>query len=61
MYYYSTSRGHARLSKSDDAPVKNLGDFKTESEALAACKAHYEKAKSAAVRIGRAVPPAVFL
>lgn len=60
LYYYRTAQGLATLSKNDTAPVKFIGKFKTEADALAACKAHYAKAEQSAKNIGVSIPPAVF-
>lgn len=60
MYRYTTNRGKAVLCKGDDFPLKTLGQFRTEAEALAACKAHYEKAKKGAAALGQTVPPAFY-
>lgn len=60
LYRYTTIRGKAVLCKGDDFPLKTIGQFKTEADALAACKAHYEKAKKAAAALGRTVPPAFY-
>lgn len=61
MYRYMTSGGKAVLCRGDDFPLKTIGQFKTEAEALVACKEHYEKAKRGASALGRTVPPAFYV
>lgn len=60
-YYYHTAQGKAALCKGDDKPLKPIGQFKTEREALDVCKAHYLKACAAAVNFNRPVPRALYL
>ena len=59
-YTYHTAQGRAVLCKGDDFPLVKIGTFKTEAEAIAACKAHYTKACKAAVNFGRAIPSVFF-
>ena len=61
LYQYSTFGGKAILNKGDDFPLKKIGEFKTEQEAVIACKRHYEKAKKAAENFGKVIPCFVFL
>jgi hypothetical protein len=60
QYLYSTARGIATLNKGDDYKLVKLGKFKTEAEALAACKKHYVKASKALQNLGKQVPQALF-
>ena len=61
QYYYHTSQGKAVLNKGDDHKLVKIGSFKTEAEAVAACKKHYEKATKALQNLGKSVPQAFFL
>ena len=58
MYLYRTAGGKATLNRGDDSPIKKLGEYKTEKEALDACKKHYAKACKAAANLGKQIPPA---
>lgn len=60
-YFYNTARGKATLQKGDDKPLKQLGVFKTEAEALTACKQHFAQACRAATNLGVKAPTAFFL
>lgn len=60
FYRYTTNQGRAVLCKGDDKPLKRIGDFKTEREALEACRAHYAKAQRAAANLNRSIPPAFY-
>lgn len=61
IYFYHTAQGRAALNKGDSAPIKNLGKFRTEAEAKAACQAHYAKACRMADAAGRDRPTALYL
>ena len=60
QYFYSTVRGEAILNKGDDRPLVRIGKFKTEAEALRACRAHYAKAKKFLETVNKPVPEAFF-
>ena len=60
-YIYHTARGNAVLNKGDGLPLVKIGKFKTESEAVSACKAHYTKACKALENFGKPVPSVSFL
>lgn len=60
FYRYTTNHGRAVLHKGDDKPLKRIGEFKTEREALEACRVHYAKAQRAAANLGRSIPPAFY-
>jgi hypothetical protein len=60
-YTYHTAQGNAVLNKGDDRPLVKIGKFKTEGEALAACKTHYTTACKALENFGKPVPFAFFL
>lgn len=60
-YTYHTAQGNAVLNKGDDFPLVKIGKFKTEAEAIAACKAHYTKACKALENFGKPVPSVLFL
>ena len=60
-YYYHTAQGKAALCKGDDKPLKPIGQFKTEREALEACKAHHVKACTAANKFDRPAPTAFYM
>ena len=49
------------LNRGDDKPLKRIGKFKTEAEAVEACKAHYEKPCRALENLGKEKPQAFFL
>lgn len=61
QYFYHTARGEAVLNKGDDMPLVKIGKFKTEAEALQACKAHYAKAKKFLENMNKPVPQAFFM
>jgi hypothetical protein len=60
-YCYHTAGGKARLNKGDRAKVMDLGSFKGEAAAKAACEAHYAKACRMADAAKRARPTAFYL
>lgn len=55
-YTYYTMQGRAILNKGDDHRLVKIGTFKTEAEALAACRAHYERACKALANLGKPAP-----
>jgi hypothetical protein len=59
-YTYHTAQGKAVLNKGDDFPLVKIGTFKTESEAIAACKAHYAKACKALANFNKPIPSVFF-
>ena len=61
QYFYHTAQGNAVLNKGDDHKLIKIGSFKTEAEALVACRKHYDKACKALVNLGKPVPQAFFL
>lgn len=61
QYIYVTIRGTATLNKGDDYKLIKIGTFKTDAEALAACRKHYEKATIALQNLGKSVPNALFM
>lgn len=61
MYFYTTAQGKAVLNKGDDSKLVKIGTFKTEAEALAACKAHYAKACKTLENFNKPIPQAFFL
>jgi hypothetical protein len=61
QYFYHTARGQAFLNKGDDKKLVRIGKFKTESEALHACKNHYEKACKALTNLNKPIPEAFFM
>ena len=56
QYVYHTAQGKATLNRGDDYPLIILGKFKTEAQALAACKAHYARACKALANLGKPAP-----
>jgi hypothetical protein len=56
IYIYRITRGEAYLNKGDDAPIKKIGKFKTDTEAKQACEKHYEKALKGLLNLGLEVP-----
>lgn len=60
-YFYCTMMGEATVHKGDGQPLGKLGKFKTEKEALAACKAHFAKVCKACDNFGRERPEARFM
>lgn len=61
LYSYHTAQGNAVLHKGDDMPLVKIGKFKTEAEALKACKAHYAKASAFLEKVNKPVPQAFFM
>lgn len=61
QYFYHTAQGKAVLSKGDNHKLVKIGLFKSEAEAVAACKKHYEKASKALSNLGKPVPEAYYL
>jgi hypothetical protein len=59
-YTYHTAQGKAVLCKGDDFPLIKIGAFKTEAEAIAACKAHYTKACKALANFNKPIPSVFF-
>lgn len=59
-YTYHTAQGTAVLNKGDDYPLVKLGKFKTEQQAVDACKAHYTKACKALTNLGKPLPTVFF-
>jgi len=60
-YTYHTARGIAVLNKGDDYPLKKIGTFKSEADAIKACKEHYKKACTALERLGKETPKLSFI
>jgi hypothetical protein len=60
QYFYHTAQGKAILNKGDDYKLVTIGKFKTEAEAIEACKKHYAKACKALANLGKPAP-AMFL
>ncbi len=60
QYFYHTAQGKAVLNKGDDYKLVEIGKFKTEAQALEACKKHYEKARKALQNLNKPVPQAFF-
>lgn len=60
-YFYNTAQGKAVLNKGEDYKLIQIGKFKTEREAIDACKAHYAKACKALENIGKAIPQCLFM
>lgn len=61
QYFYHTAQGKAVLNKGDDKKLVYIGKFKTESEAIKACKNHYEKACKALSNLNKSIPEAFFM
>ena len=59
-YTYHTAQGQAVLNKGDDFPLVKIGKFKTEAQAVDACKAHYNKACKALANFGKPIPTVFF-
>ena len=59
-YIYRTAQGNAVLNKGEDYPLVKLGKFKTEQQAIEACKAHYAKACKALTNLGKPLPAVFF-
>lgn len=60
-YTYHTAQGKAVLNKGDYFPLVKIGTFKTEAEALEACKKHYAKACKALANFNKPIPPVFFV
>ena len=60
IYTYHTAQGTAILNKGDDYPLVKIGKFKTEAQALEACKTHYAKACKALENFGKPLPGVFF-
>jgi hypothetical protein len=61
QYFYYVVRGEATLNKGDDNPLKKIGKFKTDAEAIEACNKHHEKACKALSNFGLDLPEKIFL
>lgn len=61
VYWYHTAGGKAVLNKGDGHQLKVIGKFKSEREAVDACKAHHAKACAMARNFERPEPVAKFL
>ena len=61
LYFYHTAQGNAVLDKGDDMHTVKIGKFKTEAEALKACKAHHAKASAFLEKVNKPVPQAFFM
>lgn len=61
QYFYHTAQGKATLSRADHLPLRALGQFKTEAQALAACQEHHQRATKTAQRFNRPIPTAFYL
>ena len=48
------------LNKGDDYPLVKIGKFKTEAQAIEACKNHYAKACKALENFGKPLPGVFF-
>jgi len=59
-YTYHTAQGNAILNKGDDFPLVKIGKFKTETQAIEACKAHYAKACKALENFSKPIPTVFF-
>jgi hypothetical protein len=59
-YFYSTAQGKAVLNKGDDYPLVQIGQFKTEAQALEACYKHYQKACRALENLNKPIPYVFF-
>ena len=59
-YIYHTAQGNAVLNKGDDFPLVKIGKFKTESEAVDACKKHYIKVCKALTNFNKSIPSVFF-
>lgn len=59
-YTYHTSQGKAVLNKGDDYKLVKIGMFKTEAQAIEACKAHYAKACKSLQNLGKPAPSVFF-
>ena len=61
VYMYHTAMGKAVLNKGDDFPLVKIGAFKTEVEAIEACKKHYAKACKALANFNKPIPAVLFM
>jgi hypothetical protein len=59
-YTYHTAQGNAVLNKGDDFPLVKIGKFKTEAQAIEACKTHYTKACKALENFNKPIPSVFF-
>ena len=59
-YTYHTAQGKAVLNKGDDFKLVKIGAFKTEQEAIEACKAHYARACRALTNLNKPIPQIFF-
>ena len=59
-YTYHTAQGNAVLNKGDDYPLVKIGKFKTEAQAIEACKAHYVRACKALTNFNKPIPTVFF-
>jgi hypothetical protein len=59
-YTYHTAQGNAVLNKGDDFPLVKIGKFKTEAQAIEACRKHYTKACKALENFNKPVPSVFF-
>jgi hypothetical protein len=59
-YTYHTAQGNAVLNKGDDFPLVKIGKFKTETQAIEACKTHYAKACKALENFNKPIPSVFF-
>jgi hypothetical protein len=59
-YIYHTAQGRAVLNKGDDYKLVKIGTFKTEAQAVEACKAHYARACKALQNLGKPIPSVFF-
>lgn len=60
IYTYHTAQGKAVLNKGDDFKLVRIGNFKTEKEAIQACKIHYSKACKALANFNKPIPQVFF-
>lgn len=56
QYFYHTAQGKAILNKGDNSKLVKIGIFKTEAEAVKACKVHYLKACKSLANLGKPLP-----
>ena len=59
-YTYHTAQGNAVLNKGDDFPLVKIGKFKTEAQAIEACKKHYDKACKTLENFNKPIPSVFF-
>jgi hypothetical protein len=60
IYTYHTAQGKAVLNKGDNFKLVKIGNFKTEREAVEACKNHYAKACKALANFNKPIPSVFF-